>query len=82
MTRLPVPVVLAGGVARGADPVLTGLIAERVRRVAPAADVHVLWAPPVLGSALLALDVASPRDGAAADRIRDALDGWEPPAVD
>jgi len=72
MGALAVPVVLAGGVARGADPLLTRLVAERVHAVAPAALVSVLQAPPVLGAALLSLDaVASGED--ARDRVRGAL---------
>ena len=73
MARLAVPVVLAGGVARGADPVLSGLVADRVRQVAPAAEVSVLRAPPVLGAALMALRIAAPSHEDAITRIRGAL---------
>jgi N-acetylglucosamine kinase-like BadF-type ATPase len=73
MADMAVPVVLAGGVARGADPLFTALMADRVRAVAPAATISVLHAPPVLGAALLALDVVAPGDHAAADRAREAL---------
>src|SRR6185436_19916951 len=62
MADLAVPVVLAGGVARGADPFLTRLLETRVRAIAPAAELLVLHAPPVLGSALLALDAVAPGD--------------------
>jgi hypothetical protein len=82
MAGLPVPVVLAGGVARGADPLLTGLVAERVRVVAPAAVVSVLHAPPVLGAALLALDMVAPGDRAAADRARAGLSTADLPIAD
>lgn len=82
MTDLPVPVVLAGGVARGADPLLTGLLTERVRVVAPAAELSVLHAPPVLGAALLALDVVAPGDRAAADRARAGLSSADLPIAD
>ena len=41
-----------------------------VREVAPAAEVTVLHAPPVLGAALLGLDRLAPGDHAAADRLR------------
>ena len=57
MARLAVPVVLAGGVARGAGTLLADLVEDRVRRVARHAAVTVLMAPPVLGAALLALDL-------------------------
>ncbi len=73
LVRATVPVVLAGGVARGADPLLTAMITERVRKVAPAAVVTVLHAPPVLGAALLALDLVSPGDRKAQERARAAL---------
>jgi N-acetylglucosamine kinase-like BadF-type ATPase len=82
MAELPVPVVLAGGVARGADPLLTALVAERVRVVAPAAVVSVLHAPPVLGAALLALDLVAPGDRAAADRARAGLSSADLPIAD
>ncbi len=81
MTALAVPVVLAGGFARGADPLLTGLIAERVRAVAPAAEISVLHAPPVLGAALLALDAVAPGDRGAADRARAGLSSADLPAA-
>ena len=73
LVRAAVPVVLAGGVARGADPLLTAMIAERVRKVVPGATVTVLHAPPVLGAALLALDIVSPGDREAQERARAAL---------
>jgi N-acetylglucosamine kinase-like BadF-type ATPase len=73
LVRRAVPVVLAGGLARGADPLLTGLVADRVRAVAPHAVVSVLHAPPVLGAALLGLDRLAPGDAAAAERARAAL---------
>ena len=81
MTSLAVPVVLAGGFARGADPLVTGLIAERVRAVAPAAEISVLHAPPVLGAALLALDAVAPGDRGAADRARAGLSSADLPAA-
>ena len=81
MADLAVPVVLAGGVARGADPLLTALVAERVRTVAPAAVVSALHAPPVLGAALLALDRVAPGDRAASDRARAALSSADLPVA-
>jgi N-acetylglucosamine kinase-like BadF-type ATPase len=79
MADLDVPVVLAGGVARGADPLLTGLVERRVHAVAPGARLSVLHAPPVLGAALLALDAVAPDDPTAADRARAALSSADLP---
>ena len=73
MARHPVPVVLSGGVARGAGDLLAGAVARRVSRVAPLASVVVLEAPPVLGAALLALDRVAPGDAAAAARVRESI---------
>ena len=56
MTRLDSDVVLGGGVARSRDPRLIDHIQEGVRALSPAARVHVLDAPPVLGAAFLGLD--------------------------
>src|SRR4029079_3793449 len=60
LTRHAVPVVLAGGVARGAGALLAAPVWARVREVATAAEIVVLHAPPVVGAALLALDRAMP----------------------
>ena len=73
MTRLEVPVVLSGGVARGAAELLAKPVEERVRVVAPTASVSVLHAPPVLGAALLALDLMAPGDAAAWERARTGI---------
>ena len=62
---------LAGGLARGAADLLVPRVSSLVRDVAPAAEVSVLHAPPVLGAALLGLDRLAPGDHAAADRLRD-----------
>ncbi len=83
LARRAVPVVLAGGVARGAGALLAEPVARRVRLVAPRACVSVLGAPPVLGSALLGLDRLAPGDAGAADRARAALtsarfEAWPP----
>jgi len=56
LTRRDVDVTLAGGVFRAEDPVFEARIAERIHAVAPAARIHRLEAPPVLGAALLGLD--------------------------
>jgi N-acetylglucosamine kinase-like BadF-type ATPase len=73
LTRLEVPVVLAGGVARGAADLLVRPVEARVREVAPKADVAVLHTPPVVGAALLALDRVSPGASEAADNVRSTL---------
>lgn len=72
MTRLDVHVVLGGGIFRNDFPPFFERIEEGVRRIAPAAAVGVLTAPPVLGAALLGLDRigASRRTKA---RVREAL---------
>jgi N-acetylglucosamine kinase-like BadF-type ATPase len=72
MTRRDTEVVLGGGVARGRDPRLLGRIGEGVAAVAPSAQVSVVDAPPVIGSALLGLDEIGARKGAYG-RVRSAL---------
>lgn len=56
LTRRPFDVVLGGGIFAGGD----GAFMDRVRRgiasVAPAAEMHSLDAPPVVGAALLGLE--------------------------
>ena len=54
--RLDPDVVLAGGVFRAEDPAFYQRLAAAVADAAPAARVVRLEAPPVLGSALLALE--------------------------
>ena len=61
------------GSRAGRFPLLTAMIAERVRKVVHTATVTVLHAPPVLGAALLALDIVSPGDREAQERARAAL---------
>jgi N-acetylglucosamine kinase-like BadF-type ATPase len=73
----PVPVTLAGGLARGAADLLVPRVASLVREVAPGAEVSVLHAPPVLGAALLGLDRLAPGDHAAAERLREAIVAWD-----
>lgn len=73
LQRQPVPVVLAGGTARGAGALLASRVEAIVRAVAPAATVTVLHAPPVLGAALLGLDRVAPGDMEAQARARAAL---------
>ena len=73
----PVPFTLAGGLARGAADLLVPRVTDLVRAIAPAAEVSVLHAPPVLGAALLGLDRLAPGDHAAADRLRTEIGAWD-----
>ncbi|HEY3842376.1 MAG TPA: BadF/BadG/BcrA/BcrD ATPase family protein [Acidimicrobiales bacterium] len=68
----PVEVVLGGGIfdTRHAD--FHARVADGVHRVAPAAQLRRLYAPPVLGAALLGLDALG-ADEASKDRLRAAL---------
>lgn len=74
LARRDVPVVLAGGVFSTADVPFLERIRAGVRRVAPAARVEPLSAPPVLGAALLGLDRLDLADRPAVEaRLRAAL---------
>ena len=65
LARRDVDVVLSGGLFRSGDPTLLERVRSGVQRIAPAASVEPLDAPPVLGAVLLALDAAGPaRPGA------------------
>jgi len=77
LRREAVPVVLAGGLARGAADLLVPRVTALAREVAPRAAVSALDAPPVLGAALLGLDRLAPGDTAAADRLRRQLAAWD-----
>ena len=71
MTRLEVPVVLSGGVARGAGELLASPVEERVRVVAPTAAVSVLHAPPCSArrcSCWISWRRATPRQGSGRGR--------------
>jgi N-acetylglucosamine kinase-like BadF-type ATPase len=65
----PVAVVFGGGVLRSRDPVLFGVITERLHTAAPRAAITLVTDPPVLGAALLALDMLG-IDGPAHGRLR------------
>jgi N-acetylglucosamine kinase-like BadF-type ATPase len=56
LTRMDVPVVLAGSVLRHSPEVILARIRAGVHHVAPRADVTVLAIAPVIGSMLLGLD--------------------------
>jgi N-acetylglucosamine kinase-like BadF-type ATPase len=65
IARLAVDVVLGGGIFHNDDPPFIARIAAGVERVAPAATIIPLQAPPVLGSALIGFDrVGAPREAA------------------
>jgi N-acetylglucosamine kinase-like BadF-type ATPase len=72
LTKLDVDVVLGGGVFRNDDPAFFSRIEGGVHDVAPAARLHVLDAPPLVGAALIALDTIGAPNAAQA-RTRAAL---------
>ena len=72
LLRAEVDVTLGGGVIRAEDPAFVTRIRAGVCETAPNARVAVLDGPPVVGAALLGLDHAGARDGAAA-RLRGQL---------
>lgn len=59
-------VVLGGGVLTGSGPVLLDRIAERLAVAVPKATVRLVQEPPVVGAALLGLDVVGADPGAEA----------------
>ncbi len=65
----PVAVVLGGGVLRARDPLLFGIITERLLAKAPHAEITLVTDPPVVGAALLALDTLG-IDGPAHETLR------------
>jgi N-acetylglucosamine kinase-like BadF-type ATPase len=67
-----VEVVCGGGLFAAHLPAFFGRVAAEVRRVAPAAQVTRVTAPPVVGAALLGLDRLGAAAGAA-DRVRATL---------
>lgn len=72
MTKLDVQVVLGGGIFRNRDDSFYARIREGLLRVAPASSIVPLSGPPVVGAALIGLDVVGARD-AARRRLRDSL---------
>jgi len=72
LLRAEVDVTLGGGVFRADDPEFVERIRAGVAAVAAQARVAVLDGPPVVGAALLGLDHAGARDGAAR-RVREQL---------
>jgi N-acetylglucosamine kinase-like BadF-type ATPase len=72
MTKLDVEVVLGGGIFRNRDPSFFERIREGLLRIAPASSIVPLSAPPVVGAALIGLDLVGARP-AARRRLRAAL---------
>ena len=72
MTKLDVEVVLGGGIFRNRDPSFFERIREGLLRIAPASSIVPLGAPPVVGAALIGLDLVGARP-AARRRLRAAL---------
>ena len=72
MQRLDVDVVLGGGIFGNADPVFFERIVTGIHEVASAAHLRVLTAPPVVGAAMMGLDLIGGSRAAQA-RVRDAL---------
>ncbi len=71
LSNLPVEVVLAGGLFRTPNRYLLDELELGVRRTAPRAEIRLLTAPPVVGAALMALELAGePVTGNAAARLR------------
>ena len=73
LSRRDVEVVLSGGVFRTTDAAFHDRIRRGILETAPRARVIRLEAPPVLGAALLGLDVIAPADDGAAARARASL---------
>jgi N-acetylglucosamine kinase-like BadF-type ATPase len=71
LSNLPVEVVLAGGLFRTPNRYLLDELELGVRRTAPRAEICPLTCPPVVGAALLAMEVAQiPITGNAASQLR------------
>jgi N-acetylglucosamine kinase-like BadF-type ATPase len=73
----PVDLVLGGGVARGRDPRLINGVSEHLIRANPRTRIVVVDAAPVLGAALIGLDVLGANEEAY-HRIFAALDVTDP----
>src|SRR6266511_304891 len=72
-----VDVVLGGGVLQRDDPAFQARISAGIRALAPAARLRRATAPPVVGAALLGLDLLGAPPGAA-DRLRARLTSERP----
>ncbi|HEY7431651.1 MAG TPA: BadF/BadG/BcrA/BcrD ATPase family protein [Streptosporangiaceae bacterium] len=77
LTGLATPVALGGGVLAARDPLLIAGIETRLAGEAPAAAIHIVDVPPVVGAALLGLDHIG-AEPAAEQRLRAAYAGPQP----
>jgi N-acetylglucosamine kinase-like BadF-type ATPase len=73
LARLDVEVVLSGGIFRTSNRRFHEQVRSGIVALAPRASVVRLEAPPVLGAALLGLDMVAPGNAAAAARARSSL---------
>jgi N-acetylglucosamine kinase-like BadF-type ATPase len=74
LSNLPVEVVLAGGLFRTPNRYLLDELELGVRRTAPRAEVELLTCPPVVGAALMAMELARiPITSNASSRLRDEV---------
>jgi N-acetylglucosamine kinase-like BadF-type ATPase len=83
LSNLPVEVVLAGGLFRTPNRYLLDELELGVRRTAPRAEVRLLTCPPVVGAALMAMELARiPITSNASSRLRDEVTArfWAEPA--
>jgi N-acetylglucosamine kinase-like BadF-type ATPase len=72
LSNLPVEVVLAGGLFRTPNRYLLDELELGVRRTAPRAEVRLLTSPPVVGAALMAMELARmPITANASSRLRE-----------
>jgi N-acetylglucosamine kinase-like BadF-type ATPase len=74
LSNLPVEVVLAGGLFRTPNRYLLDELELGVRRTAPRAEIRSLTCPPVVGAALMAMELARiPITSNASARLRDEV---------
>jgi N-acetylglucosamine kinase-like BadF-type ATPase len=74
LSNLPVEVVLAGGLFRTPNRYLLDELELGVRRTAPRAEVRLLSSPPVVGAALMAMELAQvPITSNASSRLREEV---------
>jgi N-acetylglucosamine kinase-like BadF-type ATPase len=80
LARLPVEVLLGGGIMRAANGRLEAAIADGLREVGPCIAARVVSEPPIVGAALLGLDDLG-ADAAARARLREAFGTGEELAI-
>lgn len=84
LSNLPVEVVLAGGLFRTPNRYLLDELELGVRRTAPRAEIRQLTSPPVVGAALMAMELAKvPITSNASARLREEVTThfWGQPAA-